>query len=836
MVKFTVEEIRGLMEKPTNIRNMSVIAHVDHGKTTLTDTLIFRAGISAPGRRYMDTRPDEKDRGITIKSTAISLYFKLPDEDLKAIQQKTDGSEFLINLIDSPGHVDFSSEVTAALRVTDGALVVVDTVDGVCVQTETVLRQALTERIKPVVVINKVDRAMLELKISKEELYNSFSRTIESVNVIISTYNDPALGDVQVFPDKGTVAFASGLHGWGFTLRQFANRYAKKFGVDKDKMMKRLWGDNFFDPATRKWTTKSTDAEGKPLQRSFNTFVLDPIFRIFEAVLGSDKEGIGSILEKLDITLTLAERSTEGKDLLKIIMQRFLPAGDALLDMVVLHLPSPATAQRYRVETLYEGPMDDESAIGIRDCDPEAPLVLYVSKMVPDKGRFYAFGRVFSGTVRSGQVVRIQGPRFLPGRKNDLFVKSIQRTVLMMGRTIEPLDDCPAGNIVGLVGIDKFLLKSGTLTTSESAHNMRVMKFSVAPVVQVAVEVKNPADLPKLVEGLKRLSMADSLIQVSTSDSGEHLIAAAGELHLEICVKDLIDEYAGVPLTVSQPIVPYRESVNVESSTVALAKSPNKHNRLYVSAMPLGEALTKAIDDGDVSAHDDFKLRARVLADEHGWDVTEARKIWAFGPDSSGPNLLVDCTKGLQYLSEVKDSCVAGFQWATKEGVCTGEPMRGARFNIMDVMLHGDAIHRGGSQVIPTMRRVVYAASLLAQPVLQEPIFLVEIQCPDSAIGGVYGCISSRRGQVFSEEPRVGTPMYTIKAYLPVSESFGLNAALREATSGQAFPQSVFDHWAAVPGSPLDKGSKTEEIVTKIRTRKGLSPGIPALDNYLDKL
>ncbi|KAJ7745496.1 P-loop containing nucleoside triphosphate hydrolase protein [Mycena olivaceomarginata] len=768
MVKFTVEEIRGLMEKPTNIRNMSVIAHVDHGKTTLTDTLIFRAGISAPGRRYMDTRPDEKDRGITIKSTAISLYFKLPDEDLKAIQQKTDGSEFLINLIDSPGHVDFSSEVTAALRLT-----------VVCVQTETVLRQALTERIKPVVVINKVDRAMLELKISKEELYKSFSRTIESVNVIISTYNDPSLGDVQVFPDKGTVAFASGLHGWGFTLRQFANRYAKKFGVDKDKMMK------------QNGTTKSTDAEGKPLQRSFNTFVLDPIFRIFEAVLGSDKEGIGSSFRR----------------------------GDALLEMVVLHLPSPATAQRYRVETLYEGPMDDESAIGIRDCDPEAPLVLYVSKMVPDKGRFYAFGRVFSGTVRSGQVVRIQGQRYIPGRKNDLFVKSIQRTVLMMGRTIEPLDDCPAGNIVGLVGIDKFLLKSGTLTTSETAHNMRVMKFSVAPVVQVAVEVKNPADLPKLVEGLKRLSMADSLIQVSTSDSGEHLIAAAGELHLEICVKDLIDEYAGVPLTVSQPIVPYRESVNVESSTVALAKSPNKHNRLYVSAMPLGEALTKAIDDGDVSAHDDFKLRARVLADEH-----------------AAPNLLVDCTKGLQYLSEVKDSCVAGFQWATKEGVCTGEPMRGARFNIMDVMLHGDAIHRGGSQVIPTMRRVVYAASLLAQPVLQEPIFLVEIQCPDSAIGGVYGCISSRRGQVFSEEPRVGTPMYTIKAYLPVSESFGLNAALREATSGQAFPQSVFDHWAVVPGSPLDKGSKTEEIVMKIRTRKGLSPGIPALDNYLDKL
>ncbi|KAK7055204.1 p-loop containing nucleoside triphosphate hydrolase protein [Favolaschia claudopus] len=836
MVKFTVQEIRGLMERPTNIRNISVIAHVDHGKTTLTDTLIFRAGITSP--RYMDTLPDEKERGITIKSTAISLYFKLPEEDVRAVTQKTEGSEFLVNLIDSPGHVDFSSEVTAALRVTDGALVVVDTIDGVCVQTETVLRQALSERIKPVVCINKVDRALLELKISKEELYQTFSRTIESVNVIISTYTDPALGDVQVFPDQGTVAFASGLHGWGFTLRQFANRYAKKFGVDRDKMMKRLWGDNFFNPATKKWSTKSTDAEGRPLERSFNMFVLDPIFRIFNTILEDKKEGIGSILEKLDIALTQKEMALEGKELLKTVMQKFLPAGESLLDMVVLHLPSPTTAQRYRVESLYEGPMDDESAIGIRDCDPQAPLVLYVSKMVPtsDKGRFYAFGRVFSGTVRSGQVVRIQGPRYVPGQNTDLFVKSIQRTVLMMGRTVEPLEDCPAGNIVGLVGVDRFLLKSGTLTTSDTAHNMRVMKFSVAPVVQVAVEVKSAADLPKLVEGLKRLSMADSLIQVSTSDAGEHLIAAAGELHLEICVKDLINNHAGVPLKISQPIVPYRESVKAVSSIVALAKSPNKHNRLYVSASPLGDELTKAIEDGEVNAQDDFKVRARVLADQHGWDVSEARKIWAFGPDNSGPNVLVDATKGLQYLAEVKDSVVAGFQWATKEGVCTGEPVRGVRLNIMDVMLHGDSIHRGGSQIIPTARRVVYGASLLAQPVLQEPVFLVEIQCPDSAIGGVYGCLSARRGQVFSEEPRVGTPMYTIKAYLPVSESFGLNAALREATSGKAFPQCVFDHWAPLSSSPLEAGSKAEEIVMNIRTRRGLSPGIPALDNYVDRL
>jgi elongation factor 2 len=244
---FTIEEVRALMDKPTNVRNMSVIAHVDHGKSTLTDSLLSKAGIISAAKagdaRATDTRADEQERGITIKSTAISLYGNLQDdEDLKDIVgQKTDGRDFLINLIDSPGHVDFSSEVTAALRVTDGALVVVDTIEGVCVQTETVLRQALGERIKPVVIINKVDRALLELQVSKEDLYQSFSRTIESVNVVISTYFDKILGDVQVYPYKGTVAFGSGLHGWAFTVRQFAQRYAKKFGVDRNKMMERLW-------------------------------------------------------------------------------------------------------------------------------------------------------------------------------------------------------------------------------------------------------------------------------------------------------------------------------------------------------------------------------------------------------------------------------------------------------------------------------------------------------------------------------------------------------------------------------------------------------------------
>jgi elongation factor 2 len=759
-------------------------------------------------------------------------------EDVADISQKTDGTGFLINLIDSPGHVDFSSEVTAALRVTDGALVVVDCIEGVCVQTETVLRQALSERIKPVVCVNKVDRALLELQISKEDLYQTFTRTVESVNVVIATYFDKILGDVQVYPEKGTVAFGSGLHGWCFTVRQFAVRYAKKFGVDKQKMMDRLWGDNYFNPKTKKWSKNATDADGKPLERAFNTFVLDPIFRIFSAVMNFKKDEIPTLLGKLDIKLKSDEMELEGKALLKIIMKAFLPAADALLEMVVLHLPSPITAQKYRCETLYEGPMDDECAVAISNCDPKGPLMLYVSKMVPtnDKGRFFAFGRVFSGTVKSGLKVRIQGPNYEPGSKSDLYLKAVQRTVLMMGGKVEPLDDCPAGNIVGLVGIDQFLLKSGTLTTSETAHNLKVMKFSVSPVVQVAVEVKNAQDLPKLIQGLKALSKSDPCVLCTTNESGEHIVACTGELHLEICLKDLEEDHAGVPLRVSDPVVSYRETVGGKSSMTALSKSPNKHNRIFMVAEPITEELSQDIENGKVNPRDDFKLRARYMADNHEWDVTDARKIWCFGPDTTGPNLIVDQTKAVAYLNEIKDSCIAAFQWATKEGPIAEENMRSTRFNILDVVLHADAIHRGGGQIMPTCRRVVFAATLLAQPAIQEPVFLVEIQCPEQAMGGIYSTLNRKRGMVFSEEQRPGTPLFNIKAYLPVNESFGFTTELRQATGGQAFPQMIFSHWDVLKSDVLDPTSKAGTIVTTMRDRKGLKHEVPSYTEYYDKL
>merc|ERR550525_1350794 len=200
---------------------------------------------------------------------------------------------------------------------------------------------------------------------------------------------------------------------------------------------------------------------------------MTPITQLMTAIMNDQKDKYEKMMGTLGITLKGDDKQLVGKPLMKRTMQIWINAADTLLAMIVMRLPSPRAAQKYRVENLYEGPMDDAAANAIRSCDAAGPLMMYVSKMVPtsDKGRFYAFGRVFSGTISTGQRVRIQGPHYKVGGKEDLNVKNVQRTVLMMGRTTEQIADVPCGNTVALVGIDQYILKSGTLTTLETAHN-----------------------------------------------------------------------------------------------------------------------------------------------------------------------------------------------------------------------------------------------------------------------------------------------------------------------------------------------------------------------------
>jgi elongation factor 2 len=331
--------------------------------------------------------------------------------------------------------------------------------------------------------------------------------------------------------------------------------------------------------------------------------------------------------------------------------------------MIILKLPSPVKAQAYRAAYLYEGPVDDPSGQAIKKCDKDGPLMIFISKMVPtnDRGRFYAFGRVFSGIVSTGQKVRIMGPNYTPGSNTDLNVKSIQRTVIMMAGKVESVPDVPCGNTVGLIGVDQYLLKQGTIATDPGAHNIRVMKYSVSPVVRVAVSVKNANDLPKLVNGLKMLSKSDPLVQCITEESGEHIIAGCGELHVEICLKDLIEEYAKCDIKQGDPVVTYKETVNEESSQMCLSKSPNKHNRLYLKGAPLTDELSDMIESEKISPKQEAKERSKMLVDDFGWDKTDTQKIWCFGPDTNGPNILVDVAKGVQFLNEIKDSMESAF-------------------------------------------------------------------------------------------------------------------------------------------------------------------------------
>merc|ERR1712241_1349464 len=481
---------------------------------------------------------------------------------------------------------------------------------------------------------------------------------------------------------------------------------------------------------------------------------------------------------------------------------------------------------------------DDEAASAIRACDAKGPLMMYVSKMVPtsDKGRFYAFGRVFSGTIASGSKVRIYGPNYVQGKKTELWVKNIQRVVIMMGKYTEQVADVPAGNTCALVGVDQYLLKSGTICSEDDACTIKTMKFSVSPVVRCAVEPKNQADPPKLVEGMKRLAKSDPMVLCYTEESGEHIIAASGELHLEICLQDLQNDFMGTDVKVSDPVVSFRETVTQKSEQTCLAKSANKHNRLFLEAEPLTPEFCLALDDGQINPQTDSKQLGRQLADDFGWDVTEARKIWAFGPDQTGPNVYVDTTKGVNYLLEIKESVIAGFNWAVGSGPLCEEQMRGTRYNLMDVVLHADAIHRGMGQLMPTSRRVIFSSMLAGDPGLLEPVYLANISVPQDAMGNVYGVLTRRRGHVFSEDQKPGTPMVTLLAYLPVLESFGFTADLRSHTGGKAFPQMSFDHWEPMSGSPHESGTKCNETVCAVRKRKGLKEGVPELSQYLDKL
>jgi len=917
-------------------RNVCIIAHVDHGKTTLADSVLSRAGVlndaKAGQARAMDTEAVEQEHGITVKSTGISLQYpdwparlglrpstKPASDDADAdasvgrhvVRNVVTGDGHLrINLIDCPGHVDFSGEVTSALRVSDGAVVVVDCVEGVGVQTETVVRQALTEHVQPVLFLNKLDRVITELQCTPEDAYMKVLGAIERVNELIETYQ-PEGCDFTVDPRKGTVGFGSGLYGWGVTLPQLATHLllakqkqkqeqqqqqeppdacVERLSADVRAITKRLWGDVFVDPASGKWRkVQGTNKDGTLHARTFCAIVLQPIFDVYAAQARDDRDALLKLCDAVGAAcFTAAERhDLSTKDLRKGMMKAWLPVADAILCLVDDHLPSPLEAQPRRIHAIYQGApyyyhhhhdddddvdddvdgddevADDDGGVlaAMRACDPAGPTMVFITKMIKasKKGKaLIGFGRVFSGTLRQGDTLFALDADYAPARSerpgsgssdsgrddNDnnssssskkrvqgavpVTVKGVQ---LVMAGKMQPIKQATAGMVVGVLGLDRAIVKTGTLASTLTAHPFKTLRFSVSPVVRVSVRAAKPGLSTKLQQAMSALQQQDPCVQCYTdSATGETILAGVGELNVQLCLRAL-GEAIDCEVKATEPAVQYCESVGAQSSQVCLAKSSNKHNRLYVRARPLGADVVAALDNGAVTMNMDAVSRTRALV-AAGMERAEAKKVVAI----AGTNVLLDETVGLD-LSPILDMVSTVFKEVCDSSVLCAEELRGAALAVVDARLHQDSVHRRADQVFPMARRALFAAIVTAAPVLLEPVFEVTVQVPQECMAGMRRVLKDRGGAVVEDVVPAGTPLHTVRAHLPVAQSFGFNGDLMSATSGKAFPTTNFSHWARVGGDPLDPATVAGRAVAAVRTRKRMAkPAPPTAADLVDKL
>lgn len=726
------EEIVKLMSNKLNVRNIGTLAHVDHGKTTLSDSLLAGAGLIsqkiAAQALALDYVEIEQLRQMTVKAANVSLL------------HERNGQNYVINLVDTPGHVDFTGHVTRSLRVMDGGICVVDSVEGVMTQTETVLRQSMDERVRPLLYINKIDRLIKELRLSPQEVQERLLKIIRDFNSLIESYADPEFKEKwKVNPNKGQVAFGSALHKWGFTL---------------------------------------------------------PII----AAKGMKFSDIVDAYNKGDI-----ER-----------LQKEFPLHVAILDMVVDHIPNPVEAQKYRIPKIWKGDINSPIGQAMLNCDENGPLVICVNKVIvdPHAGPVVT-GRVFSGTVHEGEMLY------------GLMAKTegrVQQVSLYMGPYREITPSISAGNIVALLGLENIRAGETLVRTPDKdrMYPFEKMKYISDPVVTMAIEPKYSRDLPKLIDALHKMAIEDPTLSIKINqETGEYLIAGMGSLHLEIALWDLNQRTGGIEITTTPPIVVYRESL-----TKALGpfegKSPNKHNRLYVTVEPLNEKTMELIQQGVIHEDMDPRERAKILREQAGWDTEVARGIWAI---DSYVNVLVDATKGLQYMREIKDTVIQAFRLNVAEGPLAREPIRGLLVKIVDANVHEDPAHRGPAQIMPAMRDAMFQGFLSANPILLEPIMKLDMKVPQDFLGGVTRIIAGKRGKIISLEQSDQT-MHLV-AEIPVAETFDLSDQLRSATAGKAFWGTEFARWSPVPSSML------AETIRKIRERKGLPPEPPKPEDFM---
>ncbi|UOH80949.1 hypothetical protein LQV05_003610 [Cryptococcus neoformans] len=781
-----------LMDHPSMIRNVMVAGHIHHGKTSLQVYLwkLQSSGADVKQTRYTDTHILSRARGISVKSGPMSLV--LPNSK---------GKSNLINIIDTPGHANFVDEVASIARLTDGVVIVVDVVEGVMHGTEQVIRHAMQEKLKMVLVVNKMDRLILELRLPPSEAFFKIKHTIEEVNSVIASI-DPD-DSFRLSPERGNVAFSSTQMGWCFTLKTFANMYADTFGsFDIDEFALRLWGNIYFDSSTRKFTRKPADVESK---RSFVHFVLEPLYKLYTQVLSADQETLKETLADLQITLKPSVYKMDVRPLLKVVLEAFFGPSVGLIDMITEFVPSPQEGAEAKIRHTYTGPLTSNLADSMLSCDPQGPTVVHVTKLyhTADAEHFRVFGRVMSGTVKVGQVVKVLGEGYSLEDEEDMISAIVDGIMIDESRYNVDIERAPAGNLVLLSGVDASISKTATIVSKDVDDDLyifRPIKHMTTSVLKVAVEPVAPSNLPKMLDGLRKVNKSYPLVTTKVEESGEHIILGTGELYMDSVLHDLRKLFSEIEIKVSDPVTKFCETVVETSALKCYAETPNKKNKLTMISEPLEAGIATDIEAGRV----DSKL-----------------------------------------LSSVKESVKQGFQWGTREGPLCDEPIRGVKFRILDASLAQEPIYRGGGQIIPTARRVCYSSFLLATPRLLEPVYYVEVQAPADCVAAVYTVLSRRRGHVTKDIPKPGSPLYTVKAFIPVLDANGFETDLRTATLGQAFCQMSFDHWSVVPGDPTDSSiqlrplepamgqSLARDLVLKTRRRKGLSDSI-AVSKYLE--
>ena len=677
-VHFARDFMTDMMNFPEQIRNIAFAGHLHHGKTALMDMLVLQTHDIAErqekrtGRkrdeqlRYTDVHILERERGISIKSAPMSL-----------ILQGTRGKSHLLNILDTPGHVNFVDEVAASLRLVDGVVLVVDVVEGVQINTEQIIKYAVLEDLPLTLVVNKMDRLILELKLPPTDAYFKLKHVIEEVNTVIEN-TLPGQGEKRrLSPEKGNVAFACSSMGWIFTLPSFAKMYADNYpDVNARDFGVRLWGDIFFNPKRRSLTRKGTQERSK---RTFVNFVLEPIYKLYSHTISESPEDLKETLGTLGIYLKPSQYKTDAKDLLRMVCEQFFGGAEGFVDMLVEHIPSPLEGAQKKLDRYYTGPTDTKTAVSIAKCDQDGPLVVQITKLfnTPDAEHFYSFGRVLSGIAKAGQQVRVLGEGYTIDDEEDMSISTISDTWIAESRYNIPTSGVPAGNWVLLSGIDNSIVKTATivppkLPDDEDAYIFKPVKHFTESVFKVAVEPINPSELPKMLDGLRKVNKSYPLITTKVEESGEHVVLGTGELYMDCVLHDLRRLYSDMELKVSDPVTRFCETVVETSAIMCYAITPNKKNKITMVAEPLDDGIAEDIESGKVSIKDPIRKVGQFFEEKYDWDKLASRSIWAFGPEETGPNILQDDTLPSQVdkklVNTVRDTIRQGFSWGTREG------------------------------------------------------------------------------------------------------------------------------------------------------------------------